>query len=105
MHERFIIATLIVGACTLFERALPFLFFRNRKVPEVINYLGKVLPMAIMTTLLIFCLRSIEFGSLAGFMPAVLGVLVTIILKLIKCNTLICITIATAVYMVALNIM
>lgn len=105
MHERFIIATLIVGACTLFERALPFLFFGNRKIPKSINYLGKVLPMAIMTTLLIFCLRNIEFSSIVGFMPALLGVLVTIVLKLIKCNTLICITIATAVYMVTLNIM
>lgn len=105
MHERFIIATLIVGVCTLFERALPFLFFKNRTVPKSINYLGKVLPMAIMTTLLIFCLRNIEFSSLNGFVPALVGVLVTIILKLVKCNTLICITVATAVYMITLNIM
>ena len=41
----------ICSVCTLFERALPFLFFRGKEVPKAINDLGKMLPLAIMTTL------------------------------------------------------
>lgn len=104
MHEKFIISTLIVGLITLFERALPFIFFKNKKLPNSIDYLGKVLPMAIMTTLVIFCLRSVEFSSLAGFIPALAGIIITILLKLLNCNTLICITVATSTYMILLNI-
>ena len=41
----------VCAVCTLFERALPFLLFRGKEVPKPVNDLGKMLPLAIMTTL------------------------------------------------------
>ena len=38
----------VCGICTLLERALPFLIFSGRAVPEPVRYLGRVLPMAIV---------------------------------------------------------
>ena len=59
----------VCGICTLLERALPFLIFSGRAVPEPVRYLGRVLPMAIMATLVIYCLKGITFSSAAGFAP------------------------------------
>ena len=48
-------AALIIAAaaiCTVFTRALPFLFFGgSRGIPGPIRYLGKILPPAIMAVL------------------------------------------------------
>ena len=64
-----LIIMLICGACTFAERALPFLIFGSRRVPDIIKYLGRVLPLAVMATLVIYCLRGISFASAAGFVP------------------------------------
>ena len=40
----------VCTACTFLERALPFIIFRGREVPDIVRYLGRVLPMAIMAT-------------------------------------------------------
>ena len=54
----------VCALCTLFERAFPFLLFRGKRVPEPVEYLGKVLPMAIIATLVVYCLRETDFSSL-----------------------------------------
>lgn len=90
--------------CTFVERALPFLIFGSRPVPRVVRYLGKVLPLAIMTTLLVYCLRSIEFSALAGWVPALLAVAVTAGLHLWKRNTLVSIVGGTACYMLLVQL-
>ena len=90
----------ICAACTFFERALPFLLFGDREVPKVIRYLGRVLPMAIMTTLIVYCIRDVRFTSLSGWMPYFIGISVTALLHLWKRNSLLSIAGGTAVYMV-----
>ena len=47
----------VVAAVTWALRAFPFLLFGNRPLPKVVRYLGKALPPAIMTVLVIYCLR------------------------------------------------
>lgn len=74
----------VCGICTLLERALPFLIFSGRAVPEPVRYLGRVLPMAIMATLVIYCLKGISFSSAAGFAPLLIASAVTAILHLWK---------------------
>ena len=51
----------VVAIVTWILRAFPFLLFGNRPLPKTILYLGKVLPPAIMTVLVIYCLRDISF--------------------------------------------
>ena len=97
---RSIIIIAICGVCTFFERALPFLLFRGREVPPVVRYLGKVLPMAIMATLVIYCIKDISFTALGSFLPYVIGITVTSLVHLWKRNNLLSIALGTVAYMV-----
>ena len=56
-------AVLVSAACTLFMRALPFLFFRgNKPLPAWLERLGKVLPSAIMAVLVVYCLAVVALS-------------------------------------------
>ena len=93
---------LIVGICALctaLERALPFLIFRGRQVPKVISYLGRVLPMASMATLVIFCIKDITFAAVAGWAPYLIAIAFTAALHWFLKNALISIAGGTICYM------
>lgn len=93
-----IIAVCVI--CTFIERALPFVIFRKGEVPEVVRYLGKVLPMAIMATLVIYCIKGISFANAANWLPTLIACAVTAGLHLWKHNAFISILGSTAVYMI-----
>ena len=97
---RTLIVIAICAAVTFLERALPFLIFGKREVPGVVRYLGRVLPMAIMATLVLYCIKDISFTALAGWLPYGIGIAVTALLHLWKSNSLLSIAGGTAVYMV-----
>lgn len=96
---RSILIIAVCAACTFAERLFPFVIFRGREVPEVVCYLGKILPTAIIATLTVYCLRGASFGSVGGFAPALIAVAVTVALHLWKRNTLISVAGGTACYM------
>ena len=98
--SRSVLIIAICAACTFFERALPFLVFRGREVPPIVRYLGKVLPMAIMATLVIYCIKDISFTALGTFLPYVVGIAVTSLVHLWKRNNLLSIALGTVAYMV-----
>ena len=93
----------VCALCTLLERALPFLLFRGKEVPEIVRYLGRVLPMAIMATLVMYCLKGITFSSLAGFAPTLIASAATVLLHLWKRNTMLSIFGGTICYMVLIQ--
>jgi len=86
--SRTILIIVICGLCTFFERAFPFLIFRGKEVPAVVQYLGRVLPMAIMATLIIYCLRSTTFDVTTNWMPQIVASAVTVGLHLWKRNAM-----------------
>ena len=48
----------VATAVTVLLRFLPFIVFSgDKETPEVITYLGKVLPYAIMAMLVVYCLK------------------------------------------------
>ena len=96
-HSLLILLT--AAACTYLTRALPFLFFRSGRLPEWVSYLGKVLPGAIMATLVVYCLRGTGFGSVGAFLPQLIAVAAVAAVHLWKRNTLLSIFSGTAVYM------
>lgn len=53
-----------IGVCvlgTMLTRFLPFLLFgSNRSTPKYVQYLGRILPGAIFSMLVIYCLRSVQ---------------------------------------------
>lgn len=95
-----IIIIAICALCTFSERALPFAIFRGREVPDIVRYLGRVLPMAIMATLVIYCMRSISFTSAVSFAPQLIAAAVTAALHLWRRSTLLSILGGTACYMI-----
>lgn len=99
-----IIIMLICGGCTFFERALPFLIFGDRPVPEIIRYLGRVLPLAVIATLVVYCLKGISFASAAAFLPELISSAVVVVLHLWRKNTFLSIVGGTACYMLLVQL-
>lgn len=90
--------------CTQLERALPFLLFGGREVPKLVRYLGRILPMAVMATLVVYCLRGTTFDALGNFLPQLIAVAVVVALHLWRRNTFLSIIAGTAVYMVLVQL-
>jgi len=69
----------------------------------LVRYLGNILPVAVMATLVIYCLRAVDLSSWAGFMPQLIAVAVTAGLHFWKGNTLLSVTGGTVCYMVLIR--
>lgn len=94
----------VCALCTFLERALPFLVFGTRPVPDIVRYLGRVLPMAVMATLVVYCIRGISFTSAGTFLPELTGIAVVVALHLWRRNTFLSIVGGAAVYMVLVQL-
>ena len=100
------LALIVLCALITFgERLLPFLVFRNRPVPDVIRYLGRVLPTAVMGTLVVYCLRATSFAAASDYLPPLLASAVTAALHLWRRNTLLSVVAGTACYMLLLRVL
>ena len=101
-------AVLTIAVCAVVTAALRFLpfviFGENRKTPEVITYLGKVLPFAIMGMLVVYCLKATGFGAVSEFLPQVIACVVVGALYVWKRNTLISIVCGTVCYMLLVQL-
>jgi len=94
----------VIAGITVLLRAIPFLVFGGRaKTPAFIEYLGKVLPYAIMGMLVVYCLKSVRFDAAANWMPSCAGVAVTVMIQVWKRNSIYSILTGTVVYMVLLR--
>lgn len=94
----------VIALVTILIRFLPFLIFRgNRKTPEIIEKLGRILPYAIMGMLVVYCLKGMSFTDISGFLPQIVACLVVGVLYVWKRNTLISIVCGTVCYMVLLQ--
>ena len=97
-HSVLIVA--IAAVVTVLLRFLPFLIFGgDRKTPAYIIYLGTVLPYAIMAMLVVFCLKTVSFTKLGGWLPSLVACVVVALLHLWRRNTLISIVCGTVCYM------
>ena len=103
IHSILIVA--VAALVTMATRFLPFLIFGNgRKTPELITYLGKVLPCAIMGMLVIYCLKDVAFLSAPYGIPELLGCAVVAVLHLWKRNSLLSIGAGTVFYMFLIQV-
>ncbi len=94
----------IVAVVTWALRAFPFLLFGNRPLPEVIRYLGKALPPAIMTVLVIYCLRDTVFSQSPFGIPETAACALVIILQVFRKNMYLSIIAGTVCYMILLRV-
>ena len=74
-----LLSILVPAALTFGLRALPFLLLNKRELPKRMEYLGKVFPMAIMATLVIYCLKSIPESTLQDNLILLAGVALVVL--------------------------
>ena len=86
---------------TMATRFLPFVIFNSKtKTPAYVQYLGKVLPSATMSLLVIFSLRHVDISGVYHGIPDIIAVVVTLLLHLWKGNMFLSIGGGTILYMV-----
>ena len=98
MHDILLITAAVL--VTMATRFIPFLIFgEKRKTPAIIEYLGTVLPCAIMGMLVVYCLRNISFAAFPFGIPELIGCAVVAGMHLWKRSTLLSIITGTVCYM------
>ena len=95
----------VIAVVTWALRAFPFLLFGNRPLPKVIRYLGKALPPAIMTVLVIYCLRDISFSQSPFGIPELAACALVVILQVVRKNMYMSIIAGTVCYMILIRVM
>lgn len=104
MNNTYVLIGIVTMAIvTILLRFIPFIFLNDKKEYKELNYLSKVLPVAIMGMLVIYCLKDINFKSINNFVPAFIASGVVSISYIIKRKTLFSIIIGTLVYMLLLQ--
>ena len=90
----------VCTAATMLTRFLPFLIFssKDQDPPEVVRYLGRVLPAAIFGMLIIYCLRNVTPLSGSHGIPEAIAIAVTVALHKWKHQTLVSIAGGTVCY-------
>ncbi len=90
----------VCAAATMLTRFLPFLIFssRDHQPPEVVRYLGRVLPAAIFGMLIVYCLKGVTPFSGSHGIPEALALLVTVGLHRWRHQTLLSIAGGTLCY-------
>lgn len=95
--DKFLLPSLLVtvAALTLLRPVL---------APKVVEYLGRILPMAVMVSLLVYCLRGMQFTSAGAWVPQVIAVGVTAGLHWWRRSTLLSIAAGTVCYMLLVQL-
>lgn len=101
-------ALIIAGMVTLgamTTRFLPFLLFPDNKlVPKVVEYLGRVLPAAMMGLLVVYCLRNVDITAAPHGIPELIALAAVTALHLWRRNVLLSIGVGTVLYMVLVQL-
>ena len=98
-------AIAVVALVTWALRAVPFVLFGNRPLPEMIRYLGTVLPPSIMTVLVIYCLRNTSFSQFPFGIPEIAACALVVILQVVRKNMYLSIIAGTVCYMALIRIL
>lgn len=91
---------LAVALTTFATRVTPFLIFpKGKKIPDTVQYLGKVLTPAVIGMLVIYCLKGTEVMKAPHGIPEAAAVLTVVVLHVWKRNNLLSIGAGTVLYM------
>lgn len=100
-----LIIVAMVALATQITRWTPFLVFSgSRKLPRVVEDLGRLLPPAMMGLLVVYSLRNTDILSGGHGLPEAIAVTVTAGLHLWRRSTLLSILAGTAVYMLLVQL-
>ena len=96
----------VCTAATMITRFLPFVVFssKDQQPPEVVRYLGRVLPAAIFGMLIVYCLKGVSFATGSHGIPEAIAIGVTIALHKWKHETLASIAGGTLCYVLLVQL-
>ncbi len=93
------IVILIMALVNFFTRVFPFLFFRKKELPSYIVFVEKYFPAVIMTILIVYSIKDVDFSIFPYGIKEVGAIIFTAILHLTVKNYLISIFCGTIFYM------
>ena len=103
MHDVLLIVVAVL--VTVATRFIPFLIFgEKRKTPPIIEYLGKVLPCAIMGMLVVYCLKDVSFVKGSFGLPELISCAVVAALHVWRRSSLLSIGGGTVCYMLLVQL-
>ena len=92
------IAAVALG--TMLTRFLPFLVFpAGRRTPRYVQYIGRVLPAAVFSLLVVYCLKNVNLPAAPHGLPEAIAILAVAALHLWKRQMLLSIAGGTVCYM------
>ncbi len=101
---RSVVIILLVALTTLATRAIPFIVFpEGKKIPKAVEYLGKVLPPAVIGMLVVYCFKSVNLLSFSFGLPEFIAGITVVVLHLWKRNNLLSIGTGTILYMILIQ--
>ena len=100
----FWLAVFVSGLITFLLRLTPFIAFKSGKTPIWVQYLGKVMPPAIIALLVVYCLKEISFADTSRWLPHIISVTAVAILHKLKGSMLLSIGGGTAIYMLLIRL-
>lgn len=99
MNSKLLMIILIPAIVTFLIRATPFVFFSNKRLPNVIVFLGNYLPYAMMGLLVVYSLKEISLFTFPFGLSEIISALFVMFLYKAKRNMLISIAGGTILYM------
>ena len=94
------ITILVAIIATFIDRVVPlFLFSKNKKTPEIIKYLGRVLPAALFSFLVVYCFKDTTFTKSPYGLPEIIAFIYIVVVHLIFRKLLLSIFTGTLLYM------
>ena len=95
-----ILTIALCAIATMATRFLPFLIFRSdRPTPSYVQYLGRVLPAAIFSMLVVYCLKDVSLLTASHGLPELIAIVLVVVLHLIFRKMLVSIAAGTVCYM------
>lgn len=95
----------VVAVATFSTRAAAFLVFpKGKEIPPTVEYIGKVLPPAIIGMLIVYCLKSTSVLAYPYGLPELIACVTVIALHLWKRNIFLSIGVGTVLYMVLVQV-
>ena len=93
------IAIAIMTIVNFITRVFPFLFFRKNELPSYIVFIEKFFPSIIMTILIFYSIKDVDFSLFPYGLKELGGIAFTAILHLLLKNYLVSIFAGTIFYM------
>ncbi len=94
----------LIAALTYAARLFPYVIFgRGSKIPDLVIFLGEVLPPAVMVLLIVYCIRNISIFVYPYGIPEFSAILLTVILYLTIKNNLVAMISGTILYMILIQ--